>query len=212
MHTNLQPFSDGILVYFLGVALLASVVKLLFGQRIKDFFGRFAVNLRAECKLDEQIYFCYRNLDIISNGRHEQADQVYVSPFGIFVVNTPNHQGRIWGGKGQFWQQKIHRKTIEFPNPLLQNQHHINALSERLSLPKEIFCSLVVFPKYCRFQTMMPDNVIEVSDFVQYVSQYDTPVLDEEQIAQVKAALEVSEFDAVFDAPSIFKQIYGFCL
>ena len=44
----------------------------------------------------------FRDLDYLSGGQHEQIDYVYVSCFGIFVVTTPNHQGRIWGDDGNW--------------------------------------------------------------------------------------------------------------
>ena len=58
---------------------------------VKQFINRFAVNVRADCSLDESVYHEFRGLDIYRNGQHEQIDYVYVSCFGIFVVTTPNH-------------------------------------------------------------------------------------------------------------------------
>ena len=167
---------------------------------VKQFISRFAVNVRADCSLDESVYHEFRGLDIYRDGQHEQIDYVYVSCFGIFVVATPNYQGRIWGDDGNgMWTQKFHKSKTLFPNPLLKNQQYIRILSEKLHLPTRASSSGVGFPGNCQFQTMMPDNVTEDSDFAEYISQYTEVVLMPEEVKQIREVLEGYEFDLVFN-------------
>jgi len=97
------------------------------------------------------------------------------------------------------WTHKFHKSKTLFPNPLLKNQQYIRILAEKLHLPTRVFSSVVVFPGNCQFQTMMPDNVTEDSDFAEYISQYTETVLTPEEVKQIREVLEGYEFDLVFN-------------
>lgn len=198
MNTSFN-LSDGLFVYLwwaIPVVLAAILAKT---HWLRNFTARFAVNVRAKCLLDAKTYHAFPNLDVRCGGEHEQIDCVYVSRFGIFVVNTPNQQGRIWGDDGSgMWTRKLHKNQARFENPLLKNQQYIQALADQLSVSQKMFYSVVVFPKHCYFQTMMPDNVLDISDFKEFVAQYDEVVFTDEEIAEIRASLETSEFDVVF--------------
>lgn len=208
MNVNFD-FSDGLFAYLWWVIPVAAVALIAKSRRLRNFTARFAVNVRATCSLDAKIYHAFPNLDIRCQGRHEHIDYVYVSRFGIFVVNTPNQQGRIWGDNGSgMWTQKLHKHYSTFPNPLLENQQYIQALANQLALPQRMFYSVVVFARSCQFQTMMPDNVVEASDFKEFVSQYHELVFTEEEVVDIKAKLETSEFDVVFNRSGFQSQTW----
>lgn len=195
-----DPFSDGIWFYFWWVVPVAAVLLLSKSSMFKRLMAGLTVNLRARCHLDAERYHEYRNLDILCHGEHVHIDYVYVSRYGIFVVNTPNSQGRIWGCKHQdLWKQKFHKSETVFRNPLLENQEYIQTLSDKLLFSPRVFFSVVVFDKNCRFKTVMPDNVMEYGDFADYIAQYDEPILTELEVSQVRKTLETNEFDVVFD-------------
>ncbi|MDZ7854092.1 MAG: nuclease-related domain-containing protein [Halomonas sp.] len=60
-----------------------------------------------------------------------QIDHIFVSRFGIFVVETKNMKGWIFGDKDQAqWTQKIYRKSFRFQNPLRQNYKHVKSLEK----------------------------------------------------------------------------------
>ena len=110
---------------------------------VKQFISRFAVNVRADCSLDESVYHEFRGLDIYRDGQHEQIDYVYVSCFGIFVVATPNYQGRIWGDDGNgMWTHKFHKSKTLFPNPLLKNQQYMVIVNESNHMPPDFISTV----------------------------------------------------------------------
>ena len=45
---------------------------------------------------------------------------------------------------------------------------------------------------------MMPDNVIESTEFNEYIAQYGEIVLNDDKVAEIKEILESNEFDNVF--------------
>ena len=62
-----------------------------------------------------------------------QIDHVVVSRKGIFVLETKNYTGWIFGNENsQNWTQVIYKRKEKFYNPIWQNFDHIQALKEFL--------------------------------------------------------------------------------
>lgn len=198
MQNLFQPLSDDVAVYLWWLMALAVAVVAAKTVRKRRFMRQVMANWQAQCSLDGD-YHVFRNLEFHYRGKPEQADYVYVSRYGVFLVSAPAYQGKIWGDDGSgYWKHRFYQTESLFPNPLLRNQRHIQALSEKLSVSPRRFYSVVVFEKHCRFQTMMPDNVVDIDDFQEFVRQYDEAVLDDEEVKRIRIVLETSEFDAVF--------------
>ncbi|MCO6026149.1 NERD domain-containing protein [Prevotella cerevisiae] len=84
-------------------------------------------------KLLPKEYVVLNNV-IISNGESmAQIDHVVVSPYGIFVIETKNYKGWIFG-KDYYkqWTQNIYGKKYKFYNPVKQNETHVRALRKLL--------------------------------------------------------------------------------
>ena len=78
-----------------------------------------------------------------------QIDHVVVSSKGIFVLETKNYTGWIFGSENsQNWTQVIYKRKEKFYNPIWQNFGHIQALKEYLgeNTTQDIpFSSIIVF-------------------------------------------------------------------
>lgn len=62
-----------------------------------------------------------------------QIDHIVVSIYGIFVIETKNYAGKIYGTeKSQKWQYYSHGNKYEFYNPLKQNYKHTKTLQDLL--------------------------------------------------------------------------------
>ena len=62
-----------------------------------------------------------------------QIDHIVVSIYGIFVIETKNYAGKIYGTeKSQKWQYYAHGNKYEFYNPLKQNYKHTKTLQDLL--------------------------------------------------------------------------------
>lgn len=84
-----------------------------------------------------------------------------VSPFGVFVIETTNYGGWIYGSENErTWTHAIHRRNYTFQNPLHQNYNHVKTVQSITGLPPDQIHSLVVFVGKGRFKTSMPPNVI----------------------------------------------------
>ena len=87
------------------------------------------------------------------NGKTSQLDHILVSQYGIFVVETKNYAGRIYGNDSQqYWTQVLAYGNTKnkLYNPVKQNQTHIYRLNEILKFDTKYrvnLISVVVFVK-----------------------------------------------------------------
>ena len=133
----------------------------------------------------------------LADGTTTQIDHIVVSQYGIFVVETKNYSGWIFGNENSAqWTQSIYGKKSRFQNPLRQNYLHICTLSERLRIDRAYFHSVVAFTGDCTFKTEMPANVVYSRQAADYIRSFTTPMIRVSQVADVAAAIQ-SWHDAV---------------
>jgi len=162
---------------FLGLIVILVIIKLLSSARFKGWIGERGVR-SGLARLDAFIYETFHDLYIPRpDGKGStQIDHVVISPFGIFVIETKNYKGWIFGSEKQAqWTQQIYRRKERFQNPLHQNKLHVRALMAFLDLPEESFKSLVFFIGDATFKTPMPDNVLN-RGLRSWIENHQTPV------------------------------------
>lgn len=95
------------------------------------------------------------NIYVPYKGRTSEIDVVMLHETGIYVFESKNYSGWIFGDeKSQYWTQCLNPKTKNrFYNPILQNKTHIRALKEHLHLTEaQTPISYIVFSQRCEFK------------------------------------------------------------
>jgi hypothetical protein len=177
-----------IFALLLGIFVL---VKFLGSASFKGWFGEWMV-CRGLNRLDHQLYRQFHDLYLPRpDGQGTtQLDHVVVSPFGIFVIETKNYKGWIYGSEKQpQWTQQIYRTKNRFQNPLHQNHLHVKALMQFLGLPANHFHSLVFFIGGAEFKSTMPGNVLN-RDLLGWIKNHNSPILDPAASGNANARLE----------------------
>ncbi|WP_150910428.1 nuclease-related domain-containing protein [Marinobacter halotolerans] len=170
--------------YLLPLALMVAVIR---SPWFKGKFGEFLVNFSAKWFLDQSRYHLIKNVTLPTEDGTTQIDHVLVSEFGVFVVETKNMKGWIFGGPQQrFWTQKIYRSNHRFQNPLHQNYKHVKTLQTLVGLGDHQMRSVVVFVGDSTFKTPMPENVTEGLGYVRYVKAHRELVLSRAQVDEVR--------------------------
>lgn len=160
---------------------------------VKGYVGELLVRVAAHWLLDRQIYRRLDNVTLPTVDGSTQIDHVILSPYGIFVLETKNMRGWIFGDERQgSWTQKIYRSTYKFQNPLRQNFKHLKALESLLEVAPEQLHSVIVFVGDCAFKTPMPANVIRGIGFVRYIRSFRQPVFSVAQMEMMLAQLNGS--------------------
>lgn len=76
-----------------------------------------------------------------------QIDHIIVSIYGIFVVETKNYTGQIYGSADALnWNQYLHGKRNSFYNPIWQNRGHIRAIQQLLNKNNVLWHSDNIYP------------------------------------------------------------------
>lgn len=153
---------------------------------IKGIIGELRVNFSLKRKLDKSKYLIVNDIILNSNNDSTQIDHVIVSEYGIFVIETKNMNGWIFGDKdSQFWTQQIFFFKSKFQNPLRQNYKHIKFIENALQIDEKKIYSIVVFTGKSEFRTEMPINVITIENLDKYIKYKDTIFLTKDEIKQI---------------------------
>lgn len=114
----------------------------------------------GEYKIDIQLSqlpkeFMYLSDLLIKNSKSStgfsQIDHVIITPYGLFVIETKNYQGTIYGGKDR--KNWLINGKFKMMNPLMQNYGHIEALKNFIDGKyHQYFISMVSFTKRCTFK------------------------------------------------------------
>lgn len=160
----------------------------MFGM-IKGWFGEKLTTFGMWLRLDENIYRRIDDIILPASSGTTQIDHVLVSTFGLFVIETKNMQGWIFGGeRDSSWCQSIYGHKTRFQNPLRQNFRHVECLADFLKLDRGLFHSVVFFVGECEFKTPMPPNVL-CSGLGNYIKSFDESLLIQSQVAEIECKL-----------------------
>jgi restriction system protein len=174
--------------WLIPVAVFAAILKTPW---FKGLSGEWQVKLVAKLRLPAETYHPIHNVTLPTPDGTTQIDHIFVSRYGIFVVETKNMKGWIFGGENQAeWTQKIYRRTTKFQNPLRQNYKHIKALETALDVPPETIHSVITFMGESRFKTEMPAHVTSGGGYARYIKSFCEPVLSDTQVREVIATIE----------------------
>ena len=104
-----------------------------------------------------------KNIYIPMQGKTTEIDVLMVHEKGIFVFESKNYSGWIFGSTDQLnWTQCLKNgDKNKFYNPIRQNRTHIKALAEFLDMPVSNFVSYIVFSERCTLKKV-PDDTIDI--------------------------------------------------
>jgi hypothetical protein len=153
--------------------------------------GEMLVNFAANVRLDKNKYHLLKNVTLPTEDGTTQIDHVVVSEYGVFVIETKNMKGWIFGSEhGKSWTQNIYRHKNTFQNPLHQNYKHVKTIESELGIePGKIF-SVVVFVGDSTFKTQMPPNVTYAGGFVGYIKSKTERIVSPPEVRQIVSMIE----------------------
>ncbi len=88
----------------------------------------------------------------IKDGKTTEIDLVMIHPTGIYVIESKNYSGEIYGNETErYWTQYLSGGTVnKLYNPIWQNRGHLTALSYALGRDYDDYLfSYIVFSEHC---------------------------------------------------------------
>lgn len=155
----------------------------------KGWLGETMTNFVSWIALDENIYYRLNDVTLPKNeNMTTQIDHIIISKYGIFVIETKNYKGWIFGNETQEqWTQILSAdKKFQFYNPIRQNYGHIKTLSLLLNLDVTYFHSIIWFSPDCELKTQheLPDFVIN-QGLIAYIKSKNKEILNQQQVLHI---------------------------
>ena len=174
--------------YFIPLILIGTILK---SPWFKGVLGEAMVNILIQRKLDKGIYHLVKDITLPTDDGTTQIDHVLVSKYGVFVIETKNMKGWIFGSaKQKQWTQRIYKHSTKFQNPIHQNYKHLKTLESCLDIPRESLFSVVVFIGDSTFKTEMPENVAYARGCIDYIKSKRIEVLSQKEVNQIIVTIE----------------------
>ena len=181
-----------VLVVISVVALFSAAGWVSRSSWFKGKVGERQVSSTLKRKLGKRDYLVLNDL-VLPTKDHgtTQIDHLVVSRFGVFVIETKNMSGWIYGSeKSPEWTQVIYSWKSRFQNPLRQNYKHVKAVEHSLKLRPQQVHNVVVFVGRGEPRTEMPDNVIwGKSVLPYYIKTFLNELIHEEELADIRERL-----------------------
>ena len=176
----------------LGFILVTSVVMKSVFPQLKGYVGEKRIRKILD-RLGEE-YTVFNDVYVPKkDGKTTQIDHVLLSPYGMFVIETKNYTGWIFGQEHQKnWTQTIYKKKSRFYNPIMQNNTHMKALQHYLQIDVPMF-SIIVFSNEATFKFKQPfeqAHVIPNKLLVRTVKKYTTKYISREQLYDIQRQLQ----------------------
>jgi len=124
--------------------------------------------------LDRDKYKVINDVVIKVNGKTSQIDHVVVSNYGIFVIETKNYSGWIYGDDySQYWTQVIYKRKEKLYNPIRQNYGHVQALKHHLAdYPDVLFIPIIVFSVNADLKVKTKTDVVNTVNLLKTIRKY----------------------------------------
>lgn len=190
-----------VLVFIVFLVVLIWLRKRNSNQKIKvtkGFVGESMVKGILKNLPDD--YYAMHDLILEKNQGSTQIDHVVVSKYGVFVIETKNYIGKIYGNddrdswtqiiltdvtyEKKWWKTYTYVTKNKFYNPVRQNLGHVYEIKKILKecsyLPYLPVVSIVVFSDSADISGVKSNNhVINMRDLIETIMNYDNVYLPE---------------------------------
>jgi hypothetical protein len=177
-------------VVLLLLFVLALIGAYLRSPSVKGARGERRVNSILDRELPSGEYKVFHDITLHTYQGSTQIDHIVVSRYGVFVIETKNYTGWIFGdAKSKQWTQTIYGNRSRFQNPLHQNFKHAKAVESLLSLSPRYVHSVVVFVGNAEFKADLPDNVTHLWELCPHILSYRALLLETSRVRAIATTL-----------------------
>ena len=171
-------------------------------------FGEWSVARRLE-QLPKEAYHVFNDVTLPTPKGTSQIDHLVVSRYGLFVIETKNYKGWIYGGENsEQWTQNIYGRKYSLYNPILQNAGHVRALRRVLKEFGEVpIVPIVAFSQRGSVNVQTTEaHVVYWSDVKLVIGQYGEPKLSPETVVAICKMIESKRFDSTRETAQMHRQ------
>lgn len=157
---------------------------------LKGRLGEIKASFYMWLSLDSKRFTRFNNIIIKSSNGTTQIDHIVVSQFGVFIIETKNTNGWIFGSEAQAkWTLSYFGKKFSFQNPLRQTYRQKKVLAQFLHIDDSHIRTVIYFVGKCKFKTILPSNVLK-SGLARYINKFSTPIITPDEVNRINNQLE----------------------
>lgn len=181
---------------FFSLFFMMIIVILLNSRAVKGWQGELGVRL-ALGKLKKDDFRILHNLTLSDGKKTAQIDHVVIGRTGIFVIETKNYKGWIFGSENSVkWTQTFYKSKRKFHNPIHQNFGHIKMLEHYFPGYKHPMVSIISFSSHSTLKIAEVHSpavyVLHTGSIVQTIESYQETLLTKPAIAAFAEHLKKS--------------------
>lgn len=135
-------------------------------------------------------YVVFNDVYLEIKGKSTQIDHVVISRYGIFVIETKNYTGWIFGNDtSEYWTQTIYENKYQLRNPLKQNYAHLKTLQSIFGIDERFYFPIVAFHDRATLKCETYGNVMYFSELKDFILSKTIPKLTDELVNRLSAIL-----------------------
>lgn len=136
------------------------IIDTLLHYENKGQFGEYATEYALTHDNVKGYGTTLHNIYLPNKGKTTELDVLFLHEKGIFVLESKNYSGWIFGGAEQQKCTQCLRggEKNQFYNPIKQNDIHRRALAEYLRLPLNAISSYIIFSNRCELRQVPADT------------------------------------------------------
>lgn len=192
--------------YLIAAAFLAGAIVAYTLICFRQYsFRRYSFQNDGEAEVHKALKALYRppdyhllnHITIKHGDGTTQIDHILLSRFGVFVIETKDYKGWIFGKVGhKDWTQVIFGEQYKFRNPINQNMRHVQGIRELLDfLPQEVVRSAVVFVGDAKFKTSYPDGVFSLQGMIEFINSFEIEVMSTNRLQFCVGRIESNRYE-----------------
>lgn len=173
-----------VLILFFAVVLFLIVRALRAAIMGKGAYAEEKVARRL-ARLPEE-YHVFNDVYIRNGNRSVQIDHVVISKYGIFVIETKNYQGWVYGSaNAEHWTQNIYGHKNQLYNPTRQNSSHVGALCNLFRITRDKTIPIIVFAGSATVRCSADCYVIYLNQLRRVIDSHKGIQFTDEQVLQM---------------------------
>ena len=178
-------------ILLLGALLFLIVRALHAAIKGKGAYAEDRVALRL-ARLSEE-YHVFNDVYIRSGNRSVQIDHVVISRYGVFVIETKNYKGWVYGSaNAEHWTQNIYGHKYQLYNPTRQNAAHVSALCNLFHVTRDKAIPIIVFAGSATVRCSADCHVVYLNQLRRVIDRYKNVQFTDEQVIQMLGKLSES--------------------
>lgn len=179
------------MIWIIPIVALLLLVFWLKSPKGKGMIGELRVKLTLGKNVENEKYVINNLMIENDEGKTSQIDHVLINKNGIFVIETKNYAGRIYGKENHLeWTQVLAYGKIKnkLYNPLKQNATHIYRIKKIIGNELPII-SVVVFVRG-NTQYIEANNVYNIKELKREIKKLREEQIQSDKIKEIYYKLE----------------------